>query len=125
MEYDDKYLSETGLSESIIGIIIGTLTIFIIILITVFIFLCLRSKRRKDAQMKGTSSSPYNDLTLGVTNLKLVNGYNYVTSSDVDSEKEVPVCCNGEGDYYNGEEVQSRKLPELPKTPDSSGTFGV
>ena len=61
--------------------------------------------------------------------------YNCVAQSDCDGESEkdgMAACCKidnlamaaavANGDYGYGERIQTRKLPDLPCTPESTGT---
>lgn len=66
-----------------------------------------------------------NDLRTPVTNGKLSNGnmYSSVATSE-DGETSQQKISNGEtySVTYNGtDSIQTRKLPELPKTPESTG----
>lgn len=132
-DYDDYVSTTTPISEEIIGVIIGALAVLIIIFLVIFIVFFMRNRRSKyhNNNMKDKmEQNPYivNGVTIaGMTNAAVKvtsNGYNFVTSADFDSDKEASVsgvCCNyTESDYTTGE-VQNRKLPSLPKTPDSTG----
>ncbi len=120
--------------DEIIGIVIGILATLILLLFILMIIIIIRQKRGKllashraakavvEPHSNGTMN--LNDVNSHTNNGKLSNGkiYNCVASSDIESEREgtwskigsyrEPIDC-----------IQHRKLPDLPRTPESTGIF--
>ena len=133
----------------IVGALLTAL--LIIFAIAIFVTLRRRRRRRKYPAGSGlvdstrdvggaakcsaglTSSGPRYDPTVGgVTNgsVAVVNGNGYDVTSASDIESDGTACCggvaggrriNGRGPAIEFFHVPSGRLPELPKTPDSSG----
>ena len=129
------------MKEEIIGIIIGALLVLILVFVVIFVVIFLKNRRQKYhnshrvMKQMGLDSFGHsyhtNDVILGMTNGKTANGYNIVSTLDVDSDRDSPAatatttaaaCFNlTNADFIYSGELQSRKLPELPtKTPDST-----
>ena len=122
-----------SLDDEYIGIIIGALAALIMLLFIVVVIIIIRHRRRKygPTNQRMKSFEPrhvtlnLNDLRPPVVNGKVVNGnmYNSVATSDMESDKENSLRKINNGDLYHEpfDGIQTRKLPELPKTPESTG----
>ena len=130
--------AQRSLDDQYIGIIIGALAALILLLFVIIIIIILRHRRRKynnnHRSMKSIqprhATLDMGDLTeiqQNTLNGKLSNGnmYNGVANSDGESDRE-GTCCVGRDLYYQDpvdslHGIQTRKLPELPRTPESTG----
>ena len=120
-----------GGNEHLIGIIVGVLGALVLLAGAVVLIVIFRSRKKKsgsNSQLKSLTSEhvtlDLNDIR-ALANGKLSNGnmYNSVATSDSDHEEP-----SGTQQYKNIDPteqatLQARKLPELPKTPESTGLF--
>ena len=127
---------QKALDDQFIGIIIGALAALILILTAVVVICVIRHRKNKYNNNSHVKSvEPPHHVTLNLNDLRAMNApngkvsngnlYNSITTSDVDSEHNLTMA-NGKvsnGDVYREpyDGIQGRKLPELPKTPDSTG----
>ena len=142
----NSHSKEKNMDDESIGIIIGALTALILLLFLVGLILIVRHRKRKHGQTNQRMLKSFeprhvtlnlNDLRLNTTtaagvvpqaNGKVVNGnmYNSVATSDLDLDKDTAKFSNlvasAYGEPFDG--IQTRKLPELPKTPESTGKTG-
>ena len=124
--------------DEIIGIVIGILATLILLLFILMIIIIIRQRRGKfanhravkavhiEAHSNGTVNlnDIHNQTTSSANNGKLSNGkiYNCVASSDIESDREGT--WTKMGSYRDPLDcIQHRKLPELPRTPESTGSF--
>ena len=136
--------SEKGLGDAYVGIIIGALAALLLLVVFIICFVVRRHRRNKYSSsspikgMFGVDHVNFNlsDLTPGGMMVngkppKVSNGnmYNSVATSEVDTTDKEPLHkvsgVNGtNGDIYREpcDNIQNRKLPELPPcTPSSTG----
>ena len=138
---DDAMTPETrqNLDDEYIGIIIGALAALILLLFVVIVIIILRHRRIKynnnHRSMKSIEprhvTLDLNDVQVAAAlNGKLSNGnmYNCVAVSDGESSDREGVCCAkleaaAREAYYQDplDNIQTRRLPELPRTPESTG----
>ena len=125
-----------NLDEEYIGIIIGALAALILLLFGIILLIIIRHRKNKYNNNHRTMKpiEPRNvavdlsDIRIAA-NGKVSNGnmYNFVATSEGESDRE-GACCTNAKDCFGGEPstttgaIQNRKLPDLPPTPDSSGT---
>ncbi len=133
----DSSREKKSLDDQYIGIIIGALSALILLLFIVIVIIIIRQRRRKynnnHRVMKIIESKhvtlDLNDLQNNTLNGKLSNGnmYNFVATSDGESDREGASVKIENHDLYNGgnSHYQQRALPDLPhRTPDSgSGSY--
>ncbi len=123
-----------SLDDSFIGIIIGALAALILLLFVVVFIIIVRHRRRKYGNNQRIKSNfepghvtlNLNDLQPPVANGKVSNGnmYNSVATTEVaDLDRENSLRKINNGDVYREpfDCIQTRKLPDLPKTPESTG----
>lgn len=115
-----------------IGIIVGALAAFVLILFVVICIIILRHKRRKNGSNHRIKQSfdpghvtlNLHDLQPPVANGKISNGNKYnslATTEDPDQNGTLHKNLNGDVYPERFDVIQARKLPELPKTPESTG----
>ena len=124
--------NQAGIKEEHIGIIVGTLIALIIIIAVILCFIYLRNRKNRKYRNRTclqAQNSTFEDLRSGtLKSSKSSNGnlYNFVATSDVDSDRGLTTCCTNNantssvyGDMNDGS-VHPRKYPEFPRTPDST-----
>ena len=125
------------MNDEYIGIIIGALVTLILLLGAVAVVIFMRRRRSKYSNNHRVMKciEPPRHIAVNLNSLhngnngvpvngKVINGnmYNFMATSDVDSDQ---TCCGGISnavEFYKEPHSRGRQLPELPKTPDSSGT---
>ena len=146
---DRSHTPETRAREQFIGIIVGTLVALILLMFVVVAVVAIRTRRRRKYNNNAhkpadprLASLDLNHLHVGYSPAsttgvaaKVNNGnvYNGIAASDGESDHEGTTrCCvtldGATGDYYQKppfDGIQKRRLPELPRTPESSGNMSV
>lgn len=130
-----------SLDESYIGIIVGALAALVIVLCLIVVIVIMGYRRRKHNNNRRTCmlkpmpvdghvTINLNDLRAN-TNGKISNGnmYNSVALEELEMERELCTAAelkSDKGAYLDPSgTIQSRQLPDLPPTPDSSGTVPI
>ena len=118
--------------DEIIGMVIGILATLILLLFICMVIIIIRQRRGKllksrakvlktvEPQSNGTMN--LNEIRDSSANGKLSNGkvYSCVASSDIESDREGT--WSRFGNYREPmDSIQHRRLPELPRTPESTG----
>lgn len=125
-----------NMDDEIIGIVIGILATLILLLFILMIIIIIRQKRGKfynnrsakvvEPQSNGTVN--LNNINTNSSNGKVSNGkmYSYIANSDIESDRE------GTGTWAKIgtcreplDSIQHRRLPELPRTPESTGKVSL
>ena len=140
----NSHSKEKNMDDESVGIIIGALTALILLLFLVGVILVVRHRKRKHGQTNQRMKAfeprhvtlNLNDLRLpaanAVSNGKVMNGgnvYKSVATCDLDPDKEAGApgtkCSDlpAYGEPFDG--IQTRKLPDLPQTPESTGNPGT
>lgn len=129
-------IKEKKLNDEYVGIIIGALLVVAVILMTVILLLLMRHRRQKytnghqvmkciEPRHVAVTMNSLRHSRATLSNGKINNGniYDFVATSDVDSD-QARSCCGGITnmvEFYPEVSEQICHLSELPRTSDSSG----